>query len=676
MARRKAEIDLLGVASKEDLVKFEVGKEADKELSKIVSEINDKITEKKLTPEEELLLIKKRGEQEIQDIQNELKEFKISEERKISFLPIEDEEEEAPVRVETKGEKFFRIVLAPFKKLINFVMELSPYEKVSLVKSTLLILLVTVFMILAFYSVKKYTIVSSNYINLTLKDTGGGQVATLNDDLMFGKHAFTLKMISIDGRNTVLKFSEDVILGDAYNAYILDNYGKKYEIDEHYMRNVKATNKDKVLAFYPLNDGIKKFELRVVNNRTAETYSYYFNFNKFLKKSDFLTLYNTNFVTYRGVNIDSFIASSTGSSINYSFNSEGLPYEYIQLNRPGLKTSVTKNLSILPSKQNKVTAYEFPDKDITLIEEIYVSPEDFETTLRFESDNIFKSYKINKDLSYGTAQKGTKIDVGDYVLEIEGMQKQGDQAVLVMRTEEKNFVPKETVTETATKAPVTKYTQDEDIDTNFKMNIEKLNTTPSVYSLIDVEIVTFDGLGNEMDIILPERINAGDEGTDIVFKSDKLGLVAQNFKFRVKNLNIRDEKYVAYIDLSRYEHNTIVDDFEKAISDIKEGFESRLEYKAAIVPRSEIINFSDKVLYDKELMNNYVPRNLLQPATYSANVIIRSFRGNLVYAIVEEDFVAVTEKGVAHSNIDHRVIFDIEKDEIIYDEIATINRHK
>lgn len=673
MARRKAEIDLLGVASKEDLIKFEVGKEADKELSKIVSEINDKITEKKLTPEEELLLIKKRGEQEILEIQNELKEFKISEERKISFLPIEEDEEETQVQADTKLQRFFKAILSPFKKLVNHVVGLSVYEKISLARSILLILLVTIFMILAFYATKKYTIVSSNYINLKLNDTGGGQVATLNDELKFGKNNFTLKMISIDGRNTVFKFSEDINLGDTYNAYILDNYGKKYEIDEHYMRNVKANNKDKVIAFYPLNDGIKKFELRIVNNRTFETYSYYFSLNKFLKKSDFLTLYNTDFVTYRGVNIDSFIASSTGSSINYSFNSKGLPYKYVQLDRPGMKTSIIKNLSILPSKQNKVSSYEFPEEDMTLIEEIYVSPEDFETTLRFESDNIFKSYKIDKELSYGLAQKGTKLDLGDYTLTIEGMQKQGDMAVLVMNTVENNFVPK---AEATPPPPITKYTETENINTNFKMEIEKINNTPNVYSLLDIELVTFDGLGNEIASISPYKINANDKGTDIVFKSDVLNSVAQNFKFRVNNLNIRDEKYVAYIDLSEYKDDRTKDEFEKAVFEIKEGFESRLAYKAAIVPRSEIVNFSDEVLYDKELMSGYVPKNLSQPATYSANVIIRSFREDQVYAIVEEDFVAVSDNGVAHSNIDHRIIFDMESGKIIFDEVATINRIK
>lgn len=681
MARRKAEIDLLGVATKDELVKFEIGKEADKELSRVVAEINAKNNDRKLSPEEEMLLIKKRGEQEILDIQNELKEFKVNEERKISFLPIEDDEEEEEEYEPTRFEKIKAKLKAPFIKFFTSISDMSWGERFDLLKTTFVVLLVVVTMVLSVQAVQKRKESSDTYIKLELQEVGAGQVATPGVDLNLNDDMYKLSRVIIDGENTVLEFENYIDLGTEYSAYIIDNYEKTYETDQHYMRNVRGIKKGKVLAMYPLNDGIKEFTLVVTNNITDEKYTYKFRLKDFLKKSDFVKLYNTENVTKTGVNVNTFIASASSSTLNYSLNYKGLDYKYKVIDRPGMHTSLFKNLRILPSKQSKISEYEFPEQDIVLIEEIYISPEDFETTLKFESDNIFKSYEVNKDISVDTARAGTKIDFGHYTLYIEGLQKQGDQVVLVYHTVDNEFVPevKEEVDpknpqKTPQPTEVKKGGFDEfGNDLNFKMEIEKTNETETVYTVLDAQIITFDNKGNELQTISTKDIYAGDQGTDMVFKDDRLNSVVGNFKIRINSIDIRDEKYITYIDLKSYSAQKTDEKVEETITNIKNAFNSRQAYKATKEPRSSIVNFSQEILKDKEMMDKYKPEILLTPAIYSSNVILTAFNGMNVYAVVEEDFAGHLENGFIHTNYDHRIIYNTITKEIVFDEIIKEN---
>lgn len=682
MARRKAEIDLLGVASKEELIKFEIGKEADQELSRVVSEINAKNNDKKLTAEEEMLLIKKRGEQEILDVQNELKEFKVNEERKISFLPIDDDDEEEEEYEPTRSEKIKAKLKAPFIKFFTSISDMSWSERFDLFKTTFIVILVMVTMVLSVQAVQKRKASSDTFIKLELEEIGAGQVATPGVDLVLNEDTYKLARVIIDGQNTVLEFENFIDFGKEYSAYIIDNYEKTYEMDQHYMRNVRQIKKNKVLAMYPLNDGIKEFTLVITNNETDEKYTYNFRLKDFLKKSDFVKLYNDKNVTKTGVNVNAFIASASSSRINYSLNHKGLDYQYKIIDRPGMHTSLFKNLRILPSKQSKITQYDFPSQDLTLIEEVYISPEDFQTTLKFEADNIFKSYNVNKDISVDTARAGTKIDFGHYTLFIEGLQKQGDTVVLVYSTIDNEFVP-EVVEEVNPKTPqktplpteVAKGGFDEfGNDLNFKMEVEKTSKTENVYTILDAEIVTFDHKGNEVEAISTENIYAGDEGTDMVFIDDRLNSVVGNFKIRINSIDIRDEKYITYIDLGSYGAQNTDKKVEESITNIVEAFNSRQAYKATKEPRSNIVNFSGQILSNKDIMDKYQPEILLTPAIYSSNVILTAFNGSNVYAIVEEDFAGHLESGFIHKNYDHRIIYNTTTKKIIFDEIIKENK--
>lgn len=668
MARKKAEIDLLGVATKEELIKFEVSKEGDKELSKVVADINANSKSKKLTTEEELLRIKKQGEQEILDIQNELKEFKVSEERKISFLPSEVEEEEEEVYEPTKFEKIKENISKPFVKIVEYFVNMSIAEKLDFLKSTFLVLLVLVTMILSYFAVKKNIINSSNFIHLKLQDVGGGQVANTDEELVFNGVPYRLGKILIDGQNTVFNFEDQVDFADKYSATVIDNYGKVYQVDQHYMRNVRDININKVLALDPLNDGVKEFELRILNNETSESFSYYFKLNKFLKKSGYVKLYNTQNTNKVGVNVDSITASATSTYLNYSLNSGGLPYTYKIIERAGMSTNLYKNMTILPSKQNKTNVYDFPDQEMVLIEETFISPEDFETTLNFQSTNIFKSYPIERDFSINEIKSNKTIDFGHYTINFSGIQKKGDTAVLVFNVIDNQFSQAKEETKDYTLKE-----KEEEIDNNFKVTSERIGQTENVYAILDAQLVLFNGKGEEVGLVSPTKINANDIGTDMVFIDDSLNYVVNNFKVRINSIDVRDEKYMAEIDLAKYKENTY-DEYDMYLDDIKKGFNSRLAYKAAESPRSQITHFSEDILLDKELMANYIPKSLIHPATYSTNIIAKSFRGNKIFVAVEEDFLATSEAGFVHSNVDHRIIYDITERKIIYDEIVKYNK--
>lgn len=673
MARRKAEIDLLGVASKDELVKFEVAKESDKALQEAVAISNGKPSNVRLVTEEELLRIKKKGEQEILDIQNELKQFKLNEERKISYSIIEEEEDEE-VYVPTRVEVIKATLKSPFINLVDNYDRMNRAEKFGYMRSVLLVFLVLVTMTLGVFSVKKYTIQASDQIIIDLVDVGAGQMSTQMVTMNFNDDEYIITKIIIDGQNTVFTFDGAVDFTSKYSATMVDNKLEEYQMDQHYMRNINDANQGKVLALEPLNDGVREFDLIIKENATNEEFVFRFKLNKFLEKSDYIKLYNIAESMGNGINVDGFFSSASGSVLNYSLNSNGLDYKYRILDTQGTSSELYENLSILPSKQNKVEEYDFPEYDITLLQESFSSPKNYESTLKFTTDNIYKSFDLNKTYTRGQIQNGVKIDLGNYSLYLEGLQKRGDTAVLVYHCIDNSFVP-EIIVEQPVEENEENRENEEVVEEskNFEMVEHSTNETERVNTILDVEIVTFDRNGNELEVIEPTKINSSSEGTDIVFVDDRLNSVVNNFVVRINSVNIRDAEYDTIIDLSQYtafEEN----DYTEDIRTIESAFKTRLGYKASEIARSNIENFSNELLKDKELMKVYTPFNLQSPATYSANVITSAVRDNLIFAIVEEDFIGNTLSGLIHTNVDHRVVYDRNTDEIISDEIINVNQ--
>ncbi len=671
MARRKAEIDLLGVASKEELMKFEVAKEVDKPLADTVSKMNNTTANKSLVTEEEILRIKKKGEQEILDIQNELKEFKLIEERKISFLPLEEDDEEE-IYIPTKLERVLNVLKSPFIRTVDKYDNLSFPEKFEYLKSVILVLLVLISVSLAVFGAKKYKIDTASYIDLNLYEITAGHQATPKKEIKIKEDTFVLSLVMIDGQNTLFLFDGPVDFVSKYSASIEDNELNKYYMDLHYMRNPKATNQGKVLAIEALHDGIKEFDLIIKENATGETFKYHFRLKEFLKKSDYVSLYNMDNVNSTGLNLDSYITSASGSVLYYSLAYEGENFTYKAINDEGTYSDIFQSKTVIPSKQNRIEQYDFPEHGISLLQEAFVTPRDVGGEIEFRANNIFKSYAVGKTLSRGAIQNGLKLDYDNYSLHIEGIQKKGDMAVLVYHVEDNSFVPPAPVVEDPKKTTKKKNETEVVEEENFTITEKPTNETNRVYSLLDVEIVLFNGRGEVIDTIAPSVVKAADEGADIVFKDDRLSKVANNFGIRINNVNIRDTEYTGKIDLSEvFENSEAQQKYKADIANIEEGFQSRLSYKAAETPRSRIKYFSDSIMQDKELLANYVPVSSKSPATNSVEVIATASRGVYIYAIVEEDFIALTYNSYIHVNNTHRVIYDTTTQEIILDEIIS-----
>ncbi len=686
MARKKAEIDLLGVASKEELLRFEVGKQHDKELAETVSQVNNDVlkstsTNKSVLTEEELLRIKKKGEQEILDIQNELKEFQLEEERKISFLPIEEEEEEEEEYEPTKLEIIKDKLSAPFIAIVDKYDTLTLYQKLQYLKSIIIVFTVFITMTLAVYAAKKYNVVTSDYIRVKLEPEGGGLFATPSVTFNFNNDQFILTKLRIDGQNTVFYIDGVTKFTDEYSARMVDSDMNEYYMDQHFMRNIKLSNEGKVIALEPLVDGIKSFNLIISDNNSGEEYTYHFKLNKFLKKTDYVKMYNVDNVSNEGLNIDNYVASATGAFLNYSLSSEGLNYKYKVIDRPGMGSDLYEDLSVIPSKQNRTEVFEFPDQEMTILQESFNAPKSFDGQIIFKADNIFKSFETNKTITRTQAQSGLELKFDEYTLFIEGLQKRGDMAVLVYHVIDNNFVeevkPVETEEDLAKKKKESNVKKAEPVAVkeNFTVESENTHTSKRVYSYLDVQIITYDSKGNVTNAISPSKINVSDEGGDIVFVDSRLSKVAGNFAIKVNSVNIRDAKFSANINLDEYGNgNRNVKDYEMHLSHIETGFNSRLAYKATDGSRADIVNFSDEVLNNKELMVHFIPMNLKDTATYYAEVIASTARGNEIYAVVEEDFKATAETGFVHVNVDHRVVYNINTGLIVSDEIIRVNK--
>ncbi len=671
MARRKAEIDLLGVASKEELVKFEVGKQDDLTLAETVSKIN-KNTNKNLVTEEELLRIKKKGEQEILDIQNELKEFKISEERKMSYLPIEEEHEEEEEYIPTRLEKVLEILKTPFVKLVDFFDDLTGAQKIRLLKSVGILFILCITMTLAVFAAKKYNISSKDEIHLKLQNEGTAQVAAPLTDVTLNGDNFVLTRIAIDGLNTIFIFEGMTEFTDNFTASMVDSDGNEYQMDQHYMRNLREDISGRTLAMEPLNDGIREFDLLLKDERSGDVFKYSFILDKFLEKPNYINMYNTKNVNRSGLNVDSYTASASGSNLNFSLTSTGLDYTYRIIDRPGMSISLYEDLSILPSKQNQVEQYDFTEDKISLFQENYSLPKNLTSTLNFKIDNIFKSFDSGKVITSEQAKAGMKLDYGQYTLYIEGIQKRGDMAVLVYHCVDNKFVPPVTETEKTDKNK-----EIEKVNT-FEVKKTQLNETSAVYTYVDFEIVLKNYKGEAVDYVSPSKLNIGDEGADVVFVDDRLAKVANNYSIRINSVNIRDAVYETAINLS---DNARLNQREQSqyganVEKIENAFIGRLGYKSAEIPKNSIEHFSKAVMDDRALMQRYTPMKLDSPATYSAKVIASKERDKQIYAVVEEDFIYTVDGKVYHENYDHAVIYDISSYEIISDEVIKTNEVK
>lgn len=676
MARRKAEIDLLGVASKEELLKFEVAKESDRELSEKVAKVNVVVADDRLATEEELLRIKKKGEQEILDVQNELKEFKISEERKISFLPIDDEEEEE-VYVPTKLEAIKNRIKQPFVNLAESYDSMTFGEKFAYLRAVLSVVVVLFAMTLSIYSLKKYKIVTSDHIKIELKDIGAGQEYKKTINMKFNDDEYVLERIVIDGQNTVFVFDGLNGIATKYSAKIVDNDLHEYQMDQHYMRNIRDIREGQVLALEPLNDGIREFDLVIKENSSGEEFSYHFRLDKFLKKANYVKDYDLD-NSPTGLDLDNITASASGSTVNYSVASKGLPFKYTVIDRPGMSSGLYEDKTIIPSKQNHTEVYDFPGEDVTLFQEIYISPKNYEAEIEYKNDKIFKSYESGQTFTRAQVQAGQKINFGHYTLTLEGLQKKGDMAVLVYTCVDNTFVPApepETDEKTGTKKTnkeLGEVHEDEALD-NLVLVETPTNTTNNIYTYLDVEIVTLTGNGKQVASIKPTKYNIGEQGADIVFKDDRLSGVVNNFGIKINSINVRDSSYSANILMHEYnENDPEVFAYESELLNIQNAFKSRLAFHVCESPRSAITNFSDKVLLNKTLMEKYLPINLIRPASYSVKIITSSLRDGKIYAVVEENVIAKTKTTAINKNVQHKIIYDTKSKEITYDEIFSV----
>lgn len=669
MDRRKMEIDLLGSASKEELLKFKISKKADVELSENFLKSNVKPIDASVVTEEELLRIKKRGEEEILQIQNELKEFKLNEERKMSYMPIDeaDQEEEEEEYIPTRLEKIKSKITSPFVKGVDDFDNLPTREKLSKIGSVLLIFSVLVVATLGVFSAKKLAVMTSGNTTLHLKSRLAGFEATPSTSIETDTEEYTLRRVIIDGLYTVFMFDGSDHFSDTYYATLIDNEGSKYYVDKYAMSTFRENYKGNVLVMDPLNDGIRSFDLQLEDKNTGEKFSFKFNLSEFLEKESYVQEYNLNNNYNTGLNIDSFISAASASVVNYSLNSDGLPYTYKIINATDTSAGVYEQGTILPSKQDEIEIFEFPEHNLVLYQQIISTPENFNSNIEFRADNIFKSYDVNRTYTREQVSGGISINANQYSLNIEGLQKVGDTAVLVYHCIDNSYSEPLQDEEGQQENYTTTQTEDKK---NYHIDEESISGAERIYTYLDVDIIIRDNNGNIIETISPTKSNISAQGSDIVFVDERLEKVVSNFEIKINSINIRDSSYTGKIDPLEYYYDPEEnEEYKQYLYKIQEAFESRLAYKAARNPRDLIVNFSDDVINDKQLMSNYMPAYLVSPATYSANVITSTIKDTAIYAVVEENFAAHTQEGYVNNSIYHRVVYDIVSEQVVSDYI-------
>ncbi len=684
MARSSDEMSLLGDATPEELEIFAKEKKFDESVKIEVKNVMDDLAKKNANDvNEEVIRVKREGEKEIEEINKELSEFikreealKAEKEKEKNVEKLEETEKTAK-----KLNIFKKIKLKIAGKIKSISDDLKGKtidEKIYIIKSMLIILLtlVTVTLVVLTFNNYRRNRAEGSYIEIELpKNKEYVSRVIVNKDLKLYKDVVSLGKITFDSENTVFYFDTAIDFKDKYRASLLDSSNRYYPMNYHFMENLPTSSLGRVVAFAPLPDGTRRFKLEIIDNYTSEEISFYFELDRNLYKQSTLKVFATSREEDEKVKFENVIAAESMTSINYSLLWPDEESYYYGIDDYGTGTAtLTHNMNTVPLRTGEMVSYEFIKDNLLLLEGNYTPLSNYNGILKIVMSNIYKIYDINKeyntrDILLKKAMIELKLD--DYTLVIEGMDKRDDMAVLVYHVSNDLYGKSVDSTNNEQGGEVEDASKlQESIKKSKQIYYEQPYNEPRLLSLLDAEIIITNGEW-EGDIIKVKQTYVGQQGGDLVFQDNRLeGLTSRDFEVRINKVKIKDAEYHAEINLDYIRESEHEDDYvEDAISDIKKAFDKRLSFKSGEITKSKITGFEKSILIRPDFNEYYSPHDLVSKAYYGSNIVSTAVTGNIVHAIVVEEWRGKKKDEFLFTSYEHEVVYDVEKQLIIYDKI-------
>ncbi len=429
---------------------------------------------------------------------------------------------------------------------------------------------------------------------------------------------------------------------------LVDNQGRTYWLDTTYLEQKNQPSEYSVfgtsLRFQPFNEGARSFALKITDNETNEIATYEYSFDGALKFQEAKFL-NEPVTVASGDDwslvIDNGYLSGSGSYFNYVLMYDSSDYSYdMGIDKDSSQVIVSEGAKILLPLKSTHSQYKPPSGDL-MMGRIDVSPvRDLVGTINFSFNNMSKQYPVNMEVPmlsmYGEIRAdnpGSRVmSFDNYDVYFERMGKMGDKYVLVVHSEDVDYMPPEPE---ATPQPSPGASPE-----------PSTSPTPYVQGELDNRIeTTFDinlvaTLKSGEKIIIPGTSYSNRNGTDVIFdtaaEADRLkGLGASSFSVAINSVHFKLNEIKLPLDLSKLT-DSLSKERQNAIDNITRAFSSRLDYKSGKYGSNNIFGFSEDVISNANIMNNYLPFNVSGQPSYNVQVVSYFLNGSVWNAIVSE----------------------------------------
>ncbi len=268
----------------------------------------------------------------------------------------------------------------------------------------------------------------------------------VNDSNIVGGKKLTLTKIVSDGLKTVFRF-DGTIDYDGYTLSLEDNRGKRYVFDSDFSVTASDFELRKMLvAFSPLEWGVKHFSFDITENATGNTVRYAYNLSEPLKYGAARyalqsgTLGSEDYGFSMALTGASF--SQSGSYADFFFypdaDSNGLVFLE---GAPQIKLTESYG-GVIPLTKSPIV---YSSGDGGYMCRTFFSPlKNLYGNVYFSCDSVFSRYDLNEDVRaakilYKYSSDTVTVTKGRYSVVLEGFARQGDLYVLVLHTEDNAY---------------------------------------------------------------------------------------------------------------------------------------------------------------------------------------------------------------------------------------------
>lgn len=555
-------------------------------------------------------------------------------EKEINSEAISDEKSEVLTEAEKLENKKYLIFYIAVGALILIIIsmcmvllfQVSKYKKVLLARAQ-----GTVIEQPAYRANNANYIYVSQEAALYKKDINGNEVEDIK---------IKLSKILFDSVATLFYFDSNIDL-HRYNIMLVDDRNNMYNMDLSFVQSTKPEDNKNgtIIRFEPVFHTAKSITLTIFNPETGERVDFHFTMSEPIESTPVKYVTNTPLSEENNkinITIDNAVFSSAGSKLEYTIKYPNANYYVVQGSQNDDNSIVLEEgvSNITPTK-NYPSVYAFENGKILLGRMDFESISNLNSKIKITFKDLFKKYVINKDipaneLSGSGEDKSYSIDVDNYKIVFEGLGLFEDKYVLVAHAEDKNI----------------KISDKESMNNRVKVEF-------------DAELVAKTSSG--MEVVLNGKCTSAQYGTDMIIpinentKNFIYGVNRDNIKIKVKSILIETQPISKYIELTKVPNENDITRAQ-AQRDVIEIFEKRLEYKSGTRNFVALSGFSDKILQDKVLFQNYTPQDITEPAQYSAQIISSFIDNNKYYAVVQEVWKGINGIQESHYYCTHKIV--------------------